>query len=294
MNAFLERINHGEILVADGATGSNLQERGLPPGKTGEVWVLENPDEIIRLEKDFITAGSDVILTCTFSASRQHLKQFGLADKTAQINRTAVKLAKTAIGTSKVLIAGDIGPIGEMLEPYGSLTVEAAQASFAEQAQLLAEAGTDLILIETMFDLNEAITAVRGVRSVCSLPVVCSISYDRGTRTMMGLNPTKAGLALLELGVAMVGINCGHSLEDNYVALQELHAAIDLPIWFKPNAGLPLTDEFGRTYYDLTPEGMAAGVPDWIAAGAHVIGGCCGTDLARLAAVAAAVKAASH
>ncbi len=294
MSAFLERINHGEILVADGATGSNLQERGLPAGKTGEAWVLENPDEIIRLEMDFIAAGSDVILTCTFGASRPHLNQLGLANKTEEINRTAVKLAKTAAGDSKVLIAGDVGPTGEMLEPYGPLSVDAAKAIFAEQAQILAEAGADLILIETMFDLNEAIAAVRGARSVCSLPVVCSISYDRGTRTMMGLNPTKAGVALQELGVAMVGINCGRSLEDNYKALQELHAATDLPIWFKPNAGLPLTDEFGQTYYDVTPEDMAAGVPDWIAAGARVIGGCCGTNLARLSAVAAAVKAVSH
>lgn len=286
---FLERIQAGEKLVSDGATGSNLQQRGLPVGKSGENWVLENPDGIVALARDFVEAGSDVILTCTFGASRLHLEHMELADKTEEINRTAVALAKKAAqGTA--MVAGSIGPTGAMLQPYGTLSAEDAEATFAEQARFLIDAGVDLIVVETMFDLGEATAAVKGVRSAGDIPLVCSFSYDRGTKTMMGVTPTKAGKALEALGVDLVGINCGRSLDENLAALKELRGAISLPLWFKPNAGLPATNSMGDLHYDLTPEMMAAPVAEWAAAGASVMGGCCGTSPQHLAAIARAVK----
>lgn len=288
-NKFLDQINSGKILLSDGATGSNLQQRGLPDGKPGELWVLENPDEIIRLERDFIQAGADLVLTCTFGASRPHLEQLGLAAESERINRTAVELAKKAVAGTDVFIAGSIGPIGQMLEPYGSLSVQDAESAIAEQAGWLAESGVDLIVIETQYDLGEAEAAVRGVRSVTSLPLVCSFSYDRGTKTMMGVSPSRAVRALSESGIDLIGINCGRSLEDNLRALEELHAETILPIWFKPNAGLPAVDESGKAVYQTTPQQMAEYVTRWISAGARVIGGCCGTSPEHLATIARAV-----
>lgn len=289
-SSILERIQSGKILVSDGATGSNLQQRGLPVGKSGENWVLENPDAIVSLVSDFIAAGSDVVLTCTFGASRLHLEHMELADQTEEINRTAVALARKAAQGTQTLVAGSIGPTGAMLQPYGPLAPDDAQATFAEQARFLIDAGVDLIVVETMFDLGEATAAVEAVRSVSDIPLVCSFSYDRGTKTMMGLTPTKAGKALEALGVNLMGINCGRSLDENLAALKELRAAISLPIWFKPNAGLPATNSLGDLHYDLTPERMAAPVASWVEAGAAVVGGCCGTSPEHLGAIAAAVK----
>ena len=287
---FLERIYAGDVLVSDGATGTNLQQRGLPAGKSGEFWVLENPDEIVTLVEDFVAAGADIVLTCTFGASRVHLAHLDLADKTEEINRSAVALARKGIGDATTLVAGSIGPTGEMLKPFGSLSVEEAEAAFMEQARLLADAGVDLFVVETMFDISEAQAAVRAVRAASSLPLVCSFSFDRGTKTMMGVSPTRAAKASQDLGVDLLGINCGRSLEDNLEALQELRAASTLPIWFKPNAGLPTTDAMGELIYELSPQEMAAPVSSWIAAGAQVIGGCCGTSPEHLREIARAVK----
>lgn len=290
-NKFLDQIQTGEILLADGATGSNLQQRGLPNGKPGELWVLENPGEIVRLETDFIHAGADIILTCTFGASRLHLSQLGLANESERINRTAVALARKATASSGVLVAGSVGPTGQMLEPYGTLSAQDAEIAFTEQARWLADGGVDIIVIETQFDLGEAEAAVRAVRSVTALPLVCSFSYDRGTKTMMGVSPEKAARALNDSGVDLLGINCGRSLDDNLKGLRELRDATALPIWFKPNAGLPVVDGSGNAVYQTTPQQMAENVPDWIAAGAQVIGGCCGTSPDHLAAIAQVARA---
>ncbi len=290
MSRFLDAIHSGKILISDGATGSNLQARGLPDGKSGEVWVLENPEAVQQLASDFIQAGSEVVLTCTFGASRLHLANMGLVEECERINRTAARLTREAAAVSGAFVAGSIGPTGQMLDPFGPLAVEDAEKTFAEQAGFLADAGVDLVVIETQFDLGEALAAVRGVRSVTDLPLVVSFSYDRGTKTMMGVSPLKAAKALVDSGVDLIGINCGRSLEDNLAALKELKAATSLPIWFKPNAGLPVTDDLGNSVYDITPRQMAEQVSEWITAGAQVIGGCCGTSPAHLAAIVRAVQ----
>jgi 5-methyltetrahydrofolate--homocysteine methyltransferase len=178
-----------------------------------------------------------------------------------------------------------------MVAPLGTLSEEDAQAEYSAQARLLAEAGVDLLVIETQFDLVEASAALRGVRSVCSLPVVVYFRYDRGTRSMMGVKPAQMAQTFFGLGVAALGINCGRSLEDNLKALGELRAATTLPLWFKPNAGLPKSDPDGKTYFDVAPETMGAAAPAWVNAGAALVGGCCGTSPQHLAAIARAVKA---
>lgn len=290
MNRFLERLQSGVVLVLDGATGTNLQRRGLPVGTPSDIWVMDNPEAVRQLHKDFLSAGSDILLTNTFGSSRLHLQHAGLAHRFDETNRQAVTLLAEIVKGSSTLVGGSMGPLGEMLEPSGTLTERDAEKEYAEQARLLSESGVDLLVIETQFDLNEARAAIRGARSATDLPIVCSFSYDRGTRTMMGVKPGQMARELAGTGVTALGINCGRSLEDNFKALQELSQVTDLPLWFKPNAGLPHTDESGALQYDVTPEMMAAQVPQWIAAGARLVGGCCGTSPNHLKAIAEAIK----
>lgn len=283
---FLGVIKSGKILVLDGATGTNLQERGLDKGKSGEAWVLEKPEKIVELHRDFINAGSNIILTCTFNGNCYRLQHLGLEDQEKKINQIAVSLAKQAVGDKNIFIAGSIGPTGQMLKPFGVLEPDDAKAAFASQAKILDQAKVDLLVIETQFDIGEAIAAVNGVRSVSNLPLIVSFSYDRGLRTMMGVKPAQAASELESLGVDAIGINCGRSLDENEKVLSELRSATSLPIWFKPNAGLPHLDGDGATVYDVTPEMMGEKVAGWITSGANMIGGCCGTTPAHLAKIA--------
>lgn len=286
---FLTRLESGSVLVLDGATGTNLQRRGLPPGTPSDMWVLDQPEAVLQLYRDFVAAGSDVILTNTFGSSRMHLAHAGLADRFDASNRKAVELAQQAVAGTDTLVGGSMGPLGEMLQPYGTLPEEDAEAAYAEQAKVLSEAGVDLLVIETQFDLTEAKAAVRAARSVSDLPLVCSFSYDRGTRTMMGVKPSQMARELEDMGLSALGINCGRSLDDNMKALGELRAATTLPIWFKPNAGMPRTTENNELVYDVSPADMGEQVASWVQAGARLVGGCCGTSPEHLATIAAAV-----
>lgn len=289
-NNFTALLNKKKLLISDGATGTNLIQRGLPQGKTAEEWVLENPGEILQLHRDFIDAGSDLFLTSTFGGSRIRLEQSGLAERFADVNSRAVALAKEAAMNSKVLITGSIGPLGHMLKPLGPLEEKDAEIFYRDQAQILVEAGVDILVVETQFDLTEASIGVKAALDSGSLPVVCSFSFDRGTKTMMGVSPAKFAQALGKSGVAALGINCGKSLDNNLNALKELADATDLPIWFKPNAGLPKLTDDGKPFYDVTPEIMASHVASWIEAGAKIIGGCCGTSPTHLKAIAEVVN----
>jgi 5-methyltetrahydrofolate--homocysteine methyltransferase len=288
--SFLSRISNHEVLVADGAAGTNLIARGLPGGETAESWVISQPDKIIQLHKDFINAGANIILTNTFSGSSIRLKNGALSGRADEINRKAVELARRAIGTSPVYIAGSLGPVGQLLKPYGPLEVTEVIEAYAQQARAITETGTDLIVIETQFDIAEIKAAIEGVRKYSELPLVVSLSYDRGRRTMMGVSPTQAAKALESLPFEIFGINCGRSLEENLQNLVELMQGTTKPIWFKPNAGLPHIDASGKTSYDITPDEMGALVPSWLEAGAQIIGGCCGTSPTHLAAISSHAK----
>jgi len=283
---FSELLSKNNVIISDGATGTNLIQRGLEQGITAEIWVIEKPEKIKKLHLDFIEAGAEIILTSTFGASEFRLEQSGLKDMYEQVNHTAVALAKEATNNTEVLVAGSIGPLGEMLKPFGPLDIREAECYYARQAAILCTAGVDIVVIETQFDLIEAKAAINGVKSSCDQALVCSFSFDRGVKTMMGVSPSSFAKEMEGLGISAIGINCGKSLDDNFKALNELSKATDLPIWFKPNAGLPYLDKSGKPKYDITPEQMANNIPAWIDARARIIGGCCGTTPEHLKAIA--------
>ena len=290
--SFRDVLARGEILVADGATGTNYQARGLERGQAPEQWLYEQPDKVTQLHRDFVQAGSNVILTNTFGATAVRLTHAGLENDAIQVNQRAVELARRAIHGERVWVAGSIGPSGQLLEPFGTMTREEAVAQFAAQAQALAEGGVDLLIIETQFDLGEATAAFEGARSVTNLPIIVSFSFDMGTNTMMGLKAAQVAKEVTALGADMVGVNCGRSLDENLINLKELRAATHLPLWMKPNAGLPRMTDDDVAIYDVTPEMMGHAAEQWLAAGAQIVGGCCGTSPQHLQAIAQAVARA--
>jgi 5-methyltetrahydrofolate--homocysteine methyltransferase len=289
---FRDRLRQGPPLIADGAAGTTLQSRGLALGRSTESWVLEAPEKILELHRDFIDAGAEIVLTCSFGATPLRLRASGIADRAAEVNRRAAELARQAAADRGVYVAGSMGPTGEMLKPYGDLDEAEAVAAYATQARALAEGGVDLLVLETHFDLAEAAAAVKGVREVTDLPIVCSFSYDRGTRTMMGVSPAQAGRQLDGLGVDAIGINCGRSLDESLRDLAELRQSTERPLWFKPNAGMPTLDAQGRPIYSISPREMAEALVKATESDARVVGGCCGTSPAHLRQIAQEVRRA--
>jgi 5-methyltetrahydrofolate--homocysteine methyltransferase len=294
--SFLERLQAGETLVADGATGTNLQKVGLKAGMPPEAWVLEQPEKILSLEKSFVEAGSDIILTCTFGGTRLRLKDSPYANRVAEVNQRAVEIARQATqARPDVLVAGSMGPVGGLLKPYGPLTLEEVKAAYLEQARALTGAGVDLLVIETQFSLEEAKAALEAARQAGDLPVVVSFSYDRGTRTMMvaqsatimGVKPSQVVQTFQPLGVVAIGANCGTTLENMETIVKEYTAAAPgLIIWAKPNAGMPILGDDGVATYNVTPGQMGEFARRYVQAGARIVGGCCGSTPAHVAAIA--------
>jgi methionine synthase I (cobalamin-dependent) len=265
-----------------------LQAAGLPVGKPSEAWVLERPEEIRKLHRAYLDAGSQIVLTCTFGGTRARLKAAGLDAQVAEVNRRAGQIAREAAGDD-VYVGGDIGPTGEMMKPLGPLTYEIALDLFAEQAEALAAGGVDCIYIETMSDLNEAKAAVAGAGQACDLPIFCSFSFDTHGRTGMGISPTQAAQAMAELGVPVAGANCGHAPEEVVGILDELReAAPTAYLIAKPNAGVPRMVK-RQAFYDATPERMADLARQYVQHGASIVGACCGSSPEHIAAIAAAV-----
>jgi 5-methyltetrahydrofolate--homocysteine methyltransferase len=291
---FRGRLATGPVLVADGATGTSYQEMGSEIGVAPEEWVWDRADKVLALHRAFISAGSDIILTDTFGGTPLRMRESKYSGRASELNRRAAELAReAATGSDHVLVAGSIGPTGVLMEPYGELTRAAAVETFAAQAAALAEGGVDLLVLETFFALDEALAAIEGVRNACDGPIVVSFSFDQGTRTMMGLSPTQMVEAIAPLQVAAIGANCGKSLEAMEAVVTEI-SRLDsgIPLWVKPNAGLPRMDgDVAR--YDTSPETMAEYARRFIALGARVVGGCCGSSPAHVAAIADAARRAS-
>jgi 5-methyltetrahydrofolate--homocysteine methyltransferase len=287
--SFLERLERGDVLIADGATGTTCQRMGLPLGVAPEEWVLTEPERILELHRGFAQAGSDIVLTCSFGGTGLRLADGPFAGRARELNRRAAELAREAVGTS-VLVAGSLGPTGQLCEPLGTLTHDEAADSYAEQAEALAEGGADLLVLETMFCPNEAGAAVDGVRRASDLPFVLAFSFDRGTRTMMGTTTAEVVALAVEQGAAAVGANCGTSLEAMSAIVGELAAAAPgLPLWVKPNAGLPrMTGD--SAVYDVTPEQLGEAARAYVEAGARIVGGCCGSTPEHVRAIAEAVR----
>jgi len=288
-NDIRTRLIRGDVLVADGATGTMLQAAGLQAGLAPEHWVLERPEAIIALHRAYAEAGSDYVMTSTFGGNRYRLATRGLADRLVEINRRAVELARQGVA-GRALVLASMGPTGELMAPMGLLSHREVADAFAEQAAALMEAGVDGFVIETMADLNEARAAIEGVRRVSDGPLFCSFSFDTHGRTMMGLRPGEAAAAIWSLGVDAVGGNCGADLDDMVAAVAAMREAVpEAVILAKPNAGLPRMVG-DRVIYDVTPERMASYARRFVELGAQIVGGCCGSTPAHIAAIVSAVR----
>jgi len=285
----LERLASGDVLIADGATGTMLQTAGLPTGLPGEAWVLERPEEIRILHQAYVQAGSQIILTSTFGGTRARLRAAGLDPKVTEISRRAGQLAREVAGDD-LYVGGDIGPTGELMPPLGKLTYAAAVDMFAEQAAALAVGGVDCIYIETMSDLNEAKAAVEGTKQACDLPVFCTFSFDTHGRTGMGISPAQAAQAMAQMGVHAVGANCGHAPEEVLDFLPQIReAAPQAYLIAKPNAGIPRMVK-RQVVYDAAPERMAELSIRYVELGASIVGTCCGSSPEHIAAIAKTVQ----
>jgi 5-methyltetrahydrofolate--homocysteine methyltransferase len=291
LNKFVERLNSGEILVTDGATGTNLQSAGLAAGMHTEDWVFDHPEKILDLEKAFVAAGSDIILTCTFGGTRLRMKDAKHGKEIVELNKRAADLARQAATSREgIIVGGSIGPLGQLLKPYGPIGYGEARDAFAEQAGALANGGVDLLVIETQYALEEADAAFEGARSATDLPIVVSFSYDRGTRTMMGIKPANVIKKYKANGAIAVGANCGTTLENMETIIKEYVATeIGIPLWAKPNAGIPRLVG-SQTTFDITPITMADFAKKYVEIGVQIIGGCCGSTPEHVAAIVKAVK----
>ena len=276
MYKLLDKLEE-KILLLDGAMGTELQKRRLKPGDCPEKLNLTRPDVIYQVHKSYVDAGSDIIQANTFGANRFKLSEYDLQDRIADIIKEGVALARSAATGSNVLISGSIGSTGKLLEPMGDLSFQSAYEVFKEQAQLLEEAGVDLINIETMTDIQEARAALIAVKENTSVPVICNLTFDKGGKTISGTDPLTAVTVLEGLKVDVIGINCSLGPEGMIEILKEISKETTMPLCYQPNAGLPVLNDKGETEFPLVSDKMAGYVLEAVKAGANIIGGCCGT-----------------
>lgn len=278
------------IIVMDGATGTQLQQLGLPAGMAPELWNLQNPEAVKKHYQAYVDAGSDIILTNTFGGTRPRLEMEQQGHLTHEANVAAARLAREVAG-DMVLVLGSIGPTGLLMEPMGELTYDKAVEYFAEQAAALAEGGVDGIHIETMSDLQEAKAAIAGAHQATDLPVTVTMSFDMHGRTMMGVKPEDAVKALWAMDVLGVGVNCGNTLEENLIAVTAMRtAAPEVTLIAKPNAGLPRVEDGMEVIYDVTPEIMADYALKFGAQRVKMLGGCCGSNPSHITALKETIK----
>jgi 5-methyltetrahydrofolate--homocysteine methyltransferase len=273
--------------------GTNLIELGLEVGVPTGVWNVDEPDRVRKVHRDFIEAGAQIILTNTFVCNRLSLKLYDLADRAVELTRAAARAARAEADAADapVVVGGSIGPTGDILEPLGTLSHDEACETFEQQAKVLAGGGIDAFWIETMSDPEEVRAAVEGCRRADpDLPIVMTMSFERGGRTLMGVTPAQAMEALKGFGAVAVGGNCGSSLDEIEVVIDEMHIADPGAVLVaKANAGLPHT-EGDVTAYDATPEDMATYAKAVYERGARIIGACCGSTPAHIRAIAQALS----
>ena len=277
MHSLIEQLLAESPVLSDGAWGTELQARGLTIGEFPDVWNLTYSERVMGVAKGYVDAGSRVILTNTFGANRVRLKETQWSDKLKEINRRGVEISRAA-AKGKAFVFASIGPSGKLIMS-GEVSAEDLAAAFEEQAQALAEGGADALVVESMSDLQEAQIAVSAAHRT-GLPVVASMVFDSGRnkdRTMMGTTPEEAASGLTEAGADVVGANCGQGIEGFAGICGRLRRATRLPIWIKPNAGLPEIVD-GRAAYRTTAASFASYVPGLLQAGASFVGGCCGTN----------------
>ncbi len=266
----------GKYLVLDGATGTFLQESGMPAGVCPEQWALDNPQVLKNIHTSYKNAGSNIAYTCTFGANRLKLETYGLQDKVYQYNRDLAKLAKDALGRD-VYCAGSIGPLGHFIEPMGTLTFEQAYDIFQEQIRGLADGGADILVIETMIDIQETRAALLAALDTCELPVIVSLTFGDDGRTLTGSDPATAVITLQSLGADAIGTNCSTGPDKMLEVIKRMKPYARIPLMAKPNAGLPSIID-GKTVFNLTARQFSKYVPSFMENGVTMMGGCCGTS----------------
>lgn len=270
-----------KVVYLDGATGTNLQKAGMSAGVCPEEWILSHRQVLLGLQREYVEAGTDILYAPTFTGNRIKLKEYGLEDRLAQINRELVLLSKEAAG-GQAFVAGDITMTGEQLYPIGSLRFEELVEVYKEQIRCIAEAGADLIVAETLMSLQEARAAVLAVREVCELPIMVTLTFKEDGVTFYGTDPRTAVTVLQSLGADAVGINCSSGPDTMLELIEEMKEYANVPLIAKPNAGLPVCSPDGDTVYDMGTEEFAGYMAELVQAGASIVGGCCGTTPAYI------------
>lgn len=276
-------VKNGPV-VTDGSWGTQMQLRGLQRGQCPDSWNLSHPDQVEDVARQYVDAGSQIILTNTFGGSRLSLDKYNLGDQTPDINAAGVKISKRA-AADRALVFASIGPSGKLLIT-GETTADELQRVYVEQATAQAQAGADGIIVETMIDIAEACIAAAAAKQT-GLPVIASMVFDSGEakdRTMMGNTPEEVVEELTKIGVDVIGANCGQGIEAFIPICKRMRQVTDLPIWIKPNAGLPEVID-GETVFRTTAREFVQHVPELIHSGADFIGGCCGTDQSFIQAI---------
>jgi 5-methyltetrahydrofolate--homocysteine methyltransferase len=278
MGKIIDQIKKGKVLVSDGAWGTFLQQKGLKLGECPEEWNITHPDEVFDIAKSYIDAGADMIETNSFGGTIFKVEKYGLGDKVFELNKAAAAISRKAAGDKFVI--GSVGPTGKILM-MGDVTEEELYDAFKEQVKGLEAGGVDAIMIETMTDLDEARLAIRAAKENTNCEVFCTMTFDKTVqgefRTMMGVSPTEMVNTLIDAGAELIGANCGNGIADMIGIVEEIRKTnSEIPVLVHANAGMPHYHD-GQTVFPETPDEMAVLVPKIIAAGANVIGGCCGT-----------------
>lgn len=276
------------VLLGDGAMGTQLQLAGLPPGGCGEAWNLDAPEKILAIQKAYVEAGSDCLITNSFGGSRIMLERHDEGSRVREINRFAAEIARRAFAGKEGWVLGDMGPFGGLLEPYGEIPEALVEKAFAEQAEALVSGGVDAIIIETQTALEELGLAVAAAKAAGAPAVIGSMAFDRmqegdEVRTMMGTSPERAAEFMAEAGCDIVALNCGTGIDMRLAVdiAKRYRSVCGLPIMAQPNAGLPVLENM-RVVYKETPEEMAEGLEALLEAGIGIVGGCCGSTPAHI------------
>lgn len=267
-----QELVHSRVVVLDGGTGTELMRRGMPASACPEQWVLQHPEVLQQLQREYAEAGSEIICTCTFGANRARLAHFGIAESVASMNRALTSLTREAAPDS--LVFGDIGPSGTTLTPLGDVTIEDALEAKKQQVRGLLDGGVDGFIVETMMDIQEARISILAIRDLCDLPIMASVTLDHEGRCLTGGDLLVAVVTLQALGADAIGCNCSDGPADLITHIRDVKPYAKVPLLAKPNAGLPKGDGLD---YDIGPEEFAAYVPEFVRRGTNLLGGCCGT-----------------
>lgn len=276
------------IVILDGATGTNLMKAGMPVGVCPEEWVMEHPQVIIDLQRAYVEAGTNIVYASTFTGNRIKLAEYGLENRIVEINTKLVEFSKQAVD-GKALVAGDMTMTGQQLFPLGELMFEELVDVYKEQARILDEAGVDLFVVETMMSLQECRAAVLAIKEVSDLPIMVTLTYNEDGRTLFGTPPETAVVVLQSLGVDAIGVNCSTGPAEMIGLVEKMAEYSTVPLIAKPNAGLPELED-GNTVYKMTPELFADAMTGLVKAGASIVGGCCGTTPEHIRVLTETVK----